>query len=255
LEGIERFELADFLMGKLNPKVGIEVGEHAFFAYRTAARLRRMLCDSVEFKSCLWSDIVPTERDRVRQIVLTNVGGRVIPAESTEFVDGFELEQTDEERQAPKWSLSVHGYRTRWSAKKKEWQRGQWEPEGTIDVAFKESFQLLGKDSAYYFVTRSGKVYKAPKPAKGKHRKMVPIWTDPERRVVAFITDGDANRHFFFVRPAKAGDKPAFFELADKPKLTAYDPAAVKRPKAEEPLASVLYYARVPLARKKIKAK
>jgi hypothetical protein len=256
-EALLRYELPDFLHGKLvtapGAKVGIPLEDS--FAFPVAAGLVRELAKNVDFHGIFWYDTLPAGRHRVRQFVLTNVRGRVTPAGKTEFLAGYGIDLSDDQRENPKWSLTVYAYKASWDAKKKEWRGGRWSREETVDVGFQEPFQVLVQGDDYYFVTRSGKLYAAMKPAKGKHRKMVPVGIDRDRRVVAFLTDADVNRHFFFCRPAKAGDKPVFFELADRPKLTAYDPAAVKRPKLYEPLGSVLYYARVLLAHKKIKGK
>jgi hypothetical protein len=121
-------------------------------------------------------------------------------------------------------------------------------------VAFREPFQVLGKGDDYYFVTASGRLFRTRKPAKGKQRPCVPVWSDASRPIRAFITDADAGRTFLFVGPEKKGGKPAFFEVSDRPRLVEYDPGcAAPLKEGPERLRRVTHYARVLLVHKLVK--
>ena len=76
-----------------------------------------------------------------------------------------------------------------------------------------------------------------------------PVWNDPKRPVRAFVTDADADRSFLFVGPEKAGDRPAFFELAARPRLVEYDPKDARPEKVAGPRRAVMPYVNVLLAR------
>jgi hypothetical protein len=155
---------------------------------------------------------------------------------------------------APKWNLSVFRYAGKWDEKEKQWQQGAWAFVDDIEVGFREDFHVLAKGEDYYFLTESGKLFLSPPaPALDKPRKMVAVWEDEKRPVVAYVTDADADRTFLFCRPEKKDGKGVYFELSDKPDPVEYDPAAIPAAKPDDPLPAVLAYAKVLLADKKIK--
>jgi len=91
-------------------------------------------------------------------------------------------------------------------------------------VGFREDFQVLSRGDDFYFLTRSGKLYVAPKPARGRNRVMRPVWIDAKRRIETFVTDADTRRTFLFCRQPPGAASAAFFELGGKPALVEYDP-------------------------------
>src|SRR5262249_44048650 len=147
-----------------------------------------------------------------RQFLLVNVRGKLTP----------------EDREIPHWSFTVHAYKGEWDGKKKHWLEGKWVQEESLPVAFKESFQVLGKGEDYYFVTRSGRLFAAGKPPRGRARKVGGVGAAPRRRITAFLTDADMGRTFLFCRAAGVGGRPTYFELGGRPRLVPYDPASVK---------------------------
>jgi hypothetical protein len=170
-------------------------------------------------------DYLPVNPGEVRLLVLTDVPAR----------GG---------RKRRGWSFTVHTYRARKATKGKGWSWGKWAREAAIEVAFKEPFQALAQGDDYYLVTASGRLYRAPKPAKGADRRNEAVWDDGRRPIVAFIRDADAHRTFLFCKQAKGEERPVYFELSPKPKPKPYDLAEIKEPKAKEPLRSTLRYAR-----------
>ena len=154
------------------------------------------------------------------------------------------------------WTLTVYRYESRWVGEEYEsWVQRPWKREGTITVGFKEPFQALAQGDDFYFATRSGALYRAAKPSKGTDRTLSLVRDRKKQRIESFITDASTGKTFLFVPPAKAGGKPAFFELSDKPKLVEYDPKAVPLPKLEEPHRTILHNARILVALKKIEGK
>jgi hypothetical protein len=162
------------------------------------------------------------------------------------------FEQTAEEREVPKWSLTLFTGRGRWHQKSGRWAVPHWPKRESIEIAFKEPFQVLGKGEDFFFLTDAGRLFVAKKVAKGKERKMALVWSDPARPVRALITDADADRTFLFVGPARPGGRPAFFELSDRPRLEEYGPTLEPALRGDE-LQRVLAYARVLVAAKKVR--
>jgi hypothetical protein len=208
------------------------------------------LAFGIEFAADLHYDCLPQGDDRVLLFRLTNVRGTIGPRVKGNRV----ITQTGDERSRPVWSLRVFSRQGRYDRAKGEWAHKPWAEEADIAVKFTEPFYALGKGEDYYFVTASGKVFVARKPAKGTHRTMEVVWSDPRRPVRLFLTDADAGRTYLFVGRGGASRRPAFFELAPKPKLEEYEPAQAGGPSLH-PLRHVQRYARLLIALKKIKPK
>jgi hypothetical protein len=122
-------------------------------------------------------------------------------------------------------------------------------------VGFQEPFQVLGRGKGYYFVTRSGKLYRAPPAAKGKPRRLEAVWADRRRPIEALLTDVDGGRTYLFCRPAKGGERPTFFELGPKPRPVAYKLAAARPGQRPEVLTRLLRYADTLVALKRLQLK
>jgi hypothetical protein len=235
-DDLDRYELLAFLRGQLRatPEAEGRGPDRGRFASEGPMRVIRTFGDRRRPRSEIEYDYLSVGNDKVRTFLLTN------------FVR--------KERVRPRWSFTVHSYSTRWREDWSAWDWGNWFLEESIEVAFREPFQVLGKGCDYYFVTASGRLFLARKAAKGKQRPCVPVWSDARRRIRALITDADANRTFLFVGPAKKGGKPAFFELSARPRLVEYDPRSAKPLKeGPERLRRVTHYARVLLAHKVVK--
>jgi hypothetical protein len=97
----------------------------------------------------------------------------------------------------------------------------------TIDSAFAEDFYVLKRQSEYFFVTQSGKLFVAPPRKKGeKSRAMKALWDDAKRPIVAVIEDADRGKVWLFAKDKTAGAKrDLFFEMNDTIKTESFDPA------------------------------
>ena len=223
------------------------------FAYSTSSPAA-MIRAGLDTNSSLYFDYVPTGKFEVRQFILTNEPTTPRPEEihSPEAVD-------DPPRPVKKpdpWTFSCQRYESRTNSNANVDQGDtvlkDWTPEWSTPAAFTEPFQALSLGDDYYFVTRSGALYRAAKPAKGTARVLTPVWYGKKQPIKAFITDAKTGKTFLFVPPAKEGGKRAFFELSDKPRLVEYDPKLVPLPPLEEPHRTIVHAARILVALKKI---
>jgi|GEM_PF-3219079 hypothetical protein len=252
---LECFRLDDLVKGELiQGPPGAEKNPFIFAESRGVPDpldSARWLSLDLEYPFRLFFDYLPTAEDEVLLFQLCNVAGADRPDKDLSTLS----EKEKEEFKSPHWSLTVfrHKYKVEWDAKEKHWI-GTWERVEKIEVGFRERFRLVGQGDDYYFVTASGKLYRAPKPDKGKDRKMETVWDDKKRPIVSFITDADADRTFLFCKPDKDG-KGVYFEMSDKPDPQPYDAAKIPEAKPEDPLPAVLAYAKLLVADKKIKAK
>jgi hypothetical protein len=256
-EGLDRFELAGLLRGKAMAAPDAEWPEDGDcrFGVCVPARMARSLGKSSVFEAEVYADTLPVGPARVREFVLTNARGRLVPAGKGRYLMAFRVQQTDEERRTPLWSLRVHSYEAKWSKASRSWVSGPWQREESIEVVFKEPFQVLGRGEGYYFVTRSGRLFRAPPAAKGKPRRLEAVWADRRRPIEALLTDADGGRTYLFCRPAKKGERPTFFELGPKPRPVAYKLAAARPGKRPEALTRLLRYADTLVALKRLQLK
>jgi hypothetical protein len=202
-----------------------------------------------KFRYHLYYDYLPDADDKgVRQFVLTDTRGRIIPPAEREK-DGPTWEQTRFEQETPQWSFSVWHCPTAWDAKARRWTPGKWTKETELPVVFKEHFQVLANGEDWYLLTNSGKLYISPKPH-GAPRVLKRIKLDGP--IVGTIVDAQTSKHFLFMNTPEG---QAFFELAPKPKLVVFDPKVAKVPEGDEPLRGRMYLARVLVALGKIKGK
>jgi hypothetical protein len=254
-EALSRLEMVDLLKGKAVTAPGSGVGKiEQRFAYPTAGDLVRIVFSYAKFEAELYTDVLPVGRYEVRQFVLNNVRGKAVPRGSAGLLSAYGIDYNRKDRTTPFWSFRVERYKSAWDAKRQEWQQGRWEEEEKLPVVFKEPFQALGKGEDYFFVTRSGQLFVARKPAKGKQRSVKCVWSDSDRRILGIISNADADRHFLFCA-AKRGERPTFFELSAKPAPVKYDPGLAPLPQKVDEYQLVRHYARVLLALKKIKGK
>jgi hypothetical protein len=256
-EGLARLELAGLLRGKTMAAPDAEWpddGDCRFGVY-LPAQMARALGKSSVFEAEVYADVLPVGPSRVRQFVLTNARGRLAPAGKPGLLLGFRVEQSDEQKRTPVWSLRVHSCEAKWSKASRSWVGGPWQREESIEVGFKEPFQVLGRGEGYYFVTRSGRLFRAPPAAKGKPRRLEAVWADRRRPIEALLTDVDGGRTYLFCRPGKEGEKPTFFELGPKPRPVAYELAAARPGKRPEVLTRLLRYADTLLALKRLQLK
>jgi hypothetical protein len=177
------------------------------------------------FKAVIHSDHLAAGPDRVKAFALTNVGGRG----STVGEKGEIIARSFPSRAVLRWSFVCQSIRMRWYATEGLWLTDEEREECTLDVAFREPFQALARrrgDGGYYFLTTSGRLFRAPPPVKGKrHREVVPVWDDPRSPITAIMTDADGGRTFLFLdRGPKGVGGPFVFEMADGVRLRPYDP-------------------------------
>jgi hypothetical protein len=241
-----RYELADLLRGRRVGGPGGEPGHQMYFgrAYPLSDARFIGLYDA-DFRAVIDFDYLPVGPDSVRLFVLTNVAGRGKPAGKTDSLSGRTFPNDRQEK--PKWSFACHRAVGKWDRQEKSWQVGEWEQECTIEMAFNEPFQALGRGEDYYFLTASGKLYRAPKPAKGKHRKLEAVWNDERSPVTAFVTDVDRGRTFLFCdKGPKGKGGPFVFELGSGVRPRFYEPKLFRLgDKGPAALRRVVGYARV----------
>lgn len=178
-----------------------------------------------------------------KEFVITNIRGKLVPYGGTELLGVQKIEVSGDERTRPVWSMTVYSYESRLDLKTPRWAPGKLKKEGTIDIGFREWFRVLSKGDDYYFLTRSGSLYRAPKPAKGTHRKMLKVWSNASDPITAFITDADTGKTFLF---RDKGKKPVVFQLDKAVRAKEYDPKLFKPGKAgPETLRRAVGYAGV----------
>ena len=134
--------------------------------------------------------------------------------------------------------------------------RGQWAlVEQIKNPCFNERFHIFVQGTAYFFVTDSGKIYLSKKPEKGE-RTLEEVWKKPGQPIVGAITDTASGKTFLFGRKGKADAKDAkmfYFELSEKPELVDFTADVLVHKKMPEPLETVMSYAYLLIADKKIK--
>ena len=188
----------------------------------------------------LHCDTLPAGKAKARHFTATNL------------TSGFDARNKEfEEGKTPASKFYCHLGESR-RDKDGEWEEHSWKHEWTTPATFKEPFQALALGDDFYFVTSSGSLFRAAKPAKGTDRVLTRVW-DGKRPIKAFVSDAGTGKTFLFVPPAKDGGKRAFFELSDKPRLVEYDPKLVPMPPLEEPHRTIVHAARILVALKKIK--
>jgi hypothetical protein len=253
---MDRYQLNDLLKRQRITYPGEKDGapEEHFLSDGGPLYENHLLGNGADFIKALHVNYLPLGPDRLRVFLLTNIRGRLVRADKDGGLTLTKIEMTPDERDNPHWSLTAYDFQGEWKAKEKEWGEGKWSGREPIAVAFKEAFQVAARGDDYYFITTSGKVYRSPKPDKGKERKTEAVWEDAKRPVVAFLQDIDAGKSFVFCKQDKDG-KGVYFELAAKPEECPYDARGIKPAKADDPLPAVLGYAKVLLADKKIKEK
>ena len=106
-------------------------------------------------------------------------------------------------------------------------------PAGEMPAAFDEPFQAYVIGDDYYFLTKSGSVYRSPPAEKGKLRTMAAIWDNKKQPPVRFIlSDGNKSGvHFLIYHRAKLDWE--YFQFAPEPKpqlLTDNGPNETEKP-------------------------
>jgi hypothetical protein len=228
--------LGDLLRGRKVGGPGGEPGHQKYFGRAYPLHDARFLgLYNADFRAVIDFDYLPAGPDSVRLFVLTNVAGRGESAGKTDTLAMRGFPNGRQER--PKWSFACHRARGKWDRQEKRWEVGEWQQECTLELAFNEPFQALGRGEDFYFLTASGKLYRAPKPAKGKHRKLEAVWDDERSPVTAFVTDVDRDRTFLFCDKGPKGKSgPCVFELASGVRSRFYDPK-LYRPGTDGPAA------------------
>jgi hypothetical protein len=127
-----------------------------------------------------------------------------------------------------------------------DWGKEDKEIE-TFKSPFKEAFTAFVRGKDYYFVTEYGSVYLARDPGKGE-RKVELVWDGRRQPVHALITDAGSDTVWCFVEPFftdKQDAERVYFALSAKPEPRPYKLKRIDKPRIDEPLRSVLEYARV----------
>jgi hypothetical protein len=262
-EAIYRFDLPALLEGKRATPEGVFADGLPAACFTGCAPLLEpvALALHVRYAPRLYYDFLPVAEDRVRLFVLTNIRGRLEPLGKSGEAAAARIDVDEDQAAAPRWSMEVYETRTRWDAKAREWRGDEWSRVESVGVGFHEPFQMLARGEGYYFVTASGKLFAAPKVPKGQARVMRPVWADPRQPVVAFVTDADAGWTWLFCagEPEEAKVAPAqkavYFELSEEPRPLRCRADDLPKAEGDEPLRTVLRYARFLRDQGKLKAK
>jgi hypothetical protein len=221
------------------------------FAPATPVLDARWIGLTAKFTPVVYYDYLPAGRFSARLFAITNIRGRgrAIGKGGALTARAFstEVEAT------PTWSFRCYSVRSKWNTESSDWDHDEWQEECEIEMSFREPFHALARGEDYYFLTASGKLYRAAKPAKGKQRKLEVVWDDWRCPVTAFVSDVATGRTFLF---CEGVGKHGLFELAPRARCRHYDAALFKKGSSgPDALKRVVGYTRVLLALKLIKDK
>jgi hypothetical protein len=185
-----------------------------------------------------------------------------------------------------------------WEGKYIKDKEGKWCTEWNskviekIEPGFSEPFYVWAKDSDFFFVTRSGRLYYSKKPASGI-RKATALWSDGRRLrdpmydgnpksfedykglekwlprylrgekgidknpIRGLIFDADSNRGFAFTRPKpeEKDQRPMYFEITAPLTPRPYPGFKLDKPPENYTLRTLMEYAQFLIAKKEIKIK
>lgn len=131
-----------------------------------------------------------------------------------------------------------------WNAQEEKWKVEQAkEPDEIFPSAFMEEFYVFVRGEDYYFVTRTGRLFLAKKPASGQKRQMRLLWQDEERPIVAILDDTDKGCTWLVAR--EKGPKSLdgwFLELKEEPEPLMFSLKNCPNLKTAEPLRTILQY-------------
>ncbi len=122
-----------------------------------------------------------------------------------------------------------------------------------VRTEINEPFRAFQDETHYFFATTSGKLYACR--CTGDKQKTEFVWNDSQRPIQVVFTDNASNKTYAFTAAPKAPDKdkPAvYFELAAKVQPVPYDPQRLPKAKPDDPLTTMLGYARILLRDKKV---
>ncbi len=129
------------------------------------------------------------------------------------------------------------------------------DPVAVIDLGFTEPFTVFANGDAYFFLTRSCKLYSAAKDADGKW-KVEKLWSEANRPIHAVITDTATNKSYAFTQAKAHNDgkkaKDVYFEFDAKLSPVEFDRAKLKSFQLDPPLDTLRSYTQVLIDAKKI---
>ncbi len=128
-------------------------------------------------------------------------------------------------------------------------------PIAVIDLGFTEPFTVFANADAYFFLTRSCKLYSAAKNADGKW-KVEKLWSEANRPIHAVITDTATNKSYAFTQAKADKDgkkaKDVYFEFDSKLSPVEFDRSKLKPFQLDPPLDILRSYTQVLIDAKKI---
>ncbi len=129
------------------------------------------------------------------------------------------------------------------------------DPLAVIDLGFTEPFTVFSHKNAYFFLTRSCRLYSAAKDADGKW-KVEKLWSEPNRPIQAVITDTATNRSYAFTQAKADKDgkkaRDVYFEFDSKLSPVEFDRSKLKPFQLDPPMDILRSYTQVLIDAKKI---
>ena len=246
------FQFTDFLEGNL--KTGKNAQEGYIDCLDIGGTLYHLMRLEAWHPTITYYDYLPSGPDSARLFLLID---RPISA----LVEKVQALKNVPEK---KWTFTTAQYRAVWGPNprpadnkkwKEGWKEGKWSDEEILEVAFTEPFHVYGLGDDYYFVTETGKVYYSPPLKKGDEgpRRVMPFWVDSKQPVKHLLTQVDGktpNLTFAFgdvERPERQNQRDRFcFALqGPQPDLKYFAKRQLEQAKVEEPLKTLLEYARL----------
>ena len=172
------------------------------------------------------------------------LGGDGLYLTSAKYQAKWDPEKEERDSETGEWKIGNGG-----------WGLGTWSDPETLEASFDEPFHAYLLNDHYYFVTKSGKVYVSPPLKAGETgvRKVTPFWTDPQKPITHLLTHVDGKTpHLTYAfgdnqQPGKPKKQEKFyFELQGaEPKLNYFHGKQLQSAQVEEPLKTMLEYARL----------
>ncbi len=126
------------------------------------------------------------------------------------------------------------------------------QPIMRVRTEISEPFRAFQDKTHFFFATSSGKLHAC---IRENAKKTGLVWDEPKRPIRMLFTDNTTQKTYAFTTPTDPANKhtPAvYFELAPKAEPIPYDIKSIPKPKEDDPMATMMAYARILLREKKV---